>query len=90
MSNVDEKLCTEKHKTVESRISMIVEDIKKSRDKLEDVENAVLILTTSVNSLNNKNKEKKILIIIILIISVLLLASILGSETAVKVFDYIF
>lgn len=90
MGNVDEKLCTEKHKTVEARISMMAEDIKQSRNKLEDIENAVIILTTSVNSLNNKDKTKNILIVIILIISILLLTSILGSETAIKVLNYIF
>lgn len=80
MSNVIEKVCEEKHKAIDSKLEAITIDLQANNERIGKVEDAVIMLTNMVESIEKRDFFDKILILSVFIISIVLIAIVLGPE----------
>ncbi len=83
--NVLEKVCAEKHKSVDDKLKAAEARLDDHSDRIGCVEDAVIRLTNIVESIAKKDVFDKILTLSVFIISLVLAAMILGPEITGKI-----
>lgn len=83
--NVLEKVCTERHRSVDEKIRSAEDRLNSHSNRIDSVEDAVIRLTNLVESMAKKDVFDKILTLSVLIISLVLAAMILGPEITGKI-----
>lgn len=80
MNNVIDKVCDEKHNSVDYKLDSMTNDINSQNERLRNVEEAIVMLTSMAENNFSKNSIDRKLIIIVLILAVVLCGIVLGPE----------
>lgn len=80
-----EKVCEEKHKSIEQHLGVIDIRLNDHSSKIGTVEDAVIRLTAMQESMRKERFFDKVLIIAVFIISIVIAAMVLGPEITGKI-----
>lgn len=84
-NNVLEKVCIEKHRSVDDKLKSANDRLNSHSARIDSVEDAVIRLTNLVESMAKKDIFDKILTLSVFIISLVLAAMILGPQITGKI-----
>jgi hypothetical protein len=82
---VSEKTCDERHKGLDKEFDRTERRLNAHSEQIDSMQEAIIKLTTLVDSIGKKSIYDKILTLSVLIIAVVLLAVILGPEYVGKI-----
>lgn len=85
MDNVIEKVCEERHRSINEKINNTIHIVKDNTKRIESIEEAVIKLTYMADRLAKKDIFDKALIVSVYLISIVLVSIILGPEIVSKI-----
>lgn len=85
MGNVIEKVCNERHKSLDEKVSVINHDLESHQESIGRLEEAVIMLTQMMDSVARKDMRDKVLVISMFIILLLICLILLGPEITASI-----